>query len=227
MLLQRPEFYEGLGYYEDISLILWIVSSILMYIGFILYTKKATEIEMKSQKMMFYAHGTFALCMGTVRIFFIIAFHNYDYYDFYTTLGYVIGIVGLIFWLYTLETYLIKKTKKIFTFISIIILGISLLSLFGAATRELALTLIWVLLPLATGLIIFLYIYLIFKTTGIVRKKVIWLLIGLAFIFIGHSMDSDAFVSIAPWFPLFIPPIILMVGSVLYIWSQLYYGENE
>lgn len=226
MLLEgKPLLYEGLGYYEGISLILWIASTVLLYITFIINYKKSRKMEIVFQKKIFLAIGIFGLCLGTVRIFFIIGFYNYQYYDVFILLGYVVEIIGALFLMYVLEDYLLIKTKKIFTLIPVIMLGIALTALIGVVTRYIALIIIYILVAFCTIFVIVLQLYLFVKTTGLFIRK--WFIVGFTFMFIGHSMDSDLFVSNFPWFPLEIPPIILIVGTILYFWFLEYVNMVE
>ena len=63
--------------------------------------------------------------------------------------------------------------------------------------------------------------YIIAKTTGTVRKKAIWVLVGLIFLTIGYLMDSEAFVGNLPWMPLEVAPIFMIVGTLIFLITQL------
>jgi hypothetical protein len=161
--------------------------------------------------------------MGGTRILFIIGFYIPDSYDFYTLLGYISGTSALIFWIYVLEKYLVKKTKKIFTLITLVSFSFSILALFNIIDRSIALNLQYILLPFAIAVILILYLYLIKKTTGTVRKKAVGILIGLALVLIGQVMDGETFISALPTFPLLVAPIIMIGGIITFIGSQLFY----
>ncbi len=176
-------------------------------------------------KMSNYAYGIFLLLMGVTRILFIIGFYTPTLYDFYTLLGYISGTAALIFWIYVLETYLVKKTKKIFTVITLISFSFSILALFGIIDRSIALNIQYVLLPFAIAVILILYLYLIKKTTGDIRKKVVGILIGLALVLIGQVMDGETFITALPTVPLLIPPIIMICGIITFIATQLFYKK--
>ena len=223
MLLEMPEVFKNMDYYEGIPLILWLIGFGLYILGFILFFREGKRMELKSQKMANYAYGTFMLGMGITRIVFIIAIYIPEAYDFWTTLGYITGLIGLIFWLYVLETFLVQKTKKIFTIISIIAFGFSSIALFGVISRDLALNIQYILLPFSIGIILILYIYLIAKTTGTVRRKVEWILIGLFLIAAAQVLDGQTFIEAVPTFPLIIPPIIMISGILIFISSQLFH----
>lgn len=221
MILEMPKSLQGIGYYEGVSLFFWIISIMLLFLAFFLFLKKGGEIELKSSKMVFYGYAMFTLFFGMTRIFFIIGVHKPDQYDFYTTLGYISALIGIIFWLYILETYMITKTKKIFLIVTLITFGVALISLMGGADRYFALNMMYILLPVSLGVVFFLYIYIIIKGTGAVRKNAAWLLVGLIVITIGNMMDTELFVSSFPAFPLEIPPIVMIIGIGIFLYSQL------
>ena len=221
MLLEFPEAYQGIGYLQGSSLILWLISIGIFFTSFVLFFLKASKLEMKSQKKIFQGYGIFSLFFGITRIIFIIGVYIPEQYDFYTTLGYITGILGILYWLYVIETYLITNTKKIFMIITSVAFGIALIALIGQASRYFALMLIYILLPFAIVAIFMLYIYLIIKTTGIVRKRTIWLVIGLVILVIGYIMDTELFVGNFRWIPLEISPALMILGTLIFIITQL------
>jgi len=188
--------------------------------------RKGLEIELKSLKMTYCAYGFALLMLSLTRIFFIVAVYIPDNYDFYTNLGYISGIAGLIYWLYVLESYLVKKTKRFFTIISVIVFSISIIALFGVVSRDFALDIQFILLPVALVVIVILYVYLIIKTTGTVRVKSSWVLVGLALIAVAQVMDGQDFISALPEFPLIIAPLIMLAGVMIFIISQLFYERS-
>lgn len=220
LILAIPKGFPD-GYYEGISLYLWFGTIALFFLACVLFIMKGRKLDLKSQKMLFIAYGIASLGLGFTRLFFILGVHIPDQYDFYTTLGYLSSLAGIIFWLFVLETYLVPKTKKIFTIISLIAFTISTIALVSPLlSREFALQLQYILLPFSLGAIAILYIYLILKTTGEVRVKAIWILVGLVLIAIAQIVDGEAFITAFPTFPLVIPPIVMMLGIGLYVIPQ-------
>ncbi len=193
-MFEIPEAFRGIGYLEGPELYLWFVSIGVLWLGFVLFMIKAPKIEMKSQRMHYIAFGFFSLMFGLTRLLFITAIFIPDNYDFYTTLGYITSLVGIIFFLYVLETYLVQKTKRIFFYISLITFIFSTIALFGGTSRYLALQIQYILLPIVLGAVALLYIYLILKTTGALRKKIIGILVGMVLIALAQILDSEAFI---------------------------------
>ena len=132
----------------------------------------------------------------------------------------MLAVAGIIFWLYIVENYLIKKTKRIFTIISTVSFIISIIALLGPVSREFALNIQYILLPFSLGAIAILYFYIIAKTTGDLRNKAIWILIGLVLIALAQILDSEAFITAFPSFPLEITPIIMIIGIFIFLFSQ-------
>lgn len=227
MLLDLPEVFQDIGYYEGLSLILWIISISLLFAGGIIFLWKVTKSRLKTAKMIYLGYAIFGICFAITRIWFIIAVIEADActdcYDLYTSLGYIFGIIGILFWLAVVETYMIPQTKRVFTIITIGAFIIVLITLFSPTSRYFALTMIYILLPFSVGAIILLYIYIIIKSTGSVRKRAIWLFVGLVFIAIGYMMDSEAFVGAVPGFPLEISPLLMIIGTLTFIITQVAY----
>lgn len=222
-MFEIPEAFRGIGYLEGPELYLWFVAVGLLWLGFVLFMTKAPKVELKSQKMHYIAFGFFSLMFGITRVLFITAVFIPDYYDFFTTLGYITSLTGIIFFLYVLETYLVQKTKRIFFYISLVMFVSSTIALFGGASRYLALQIQYILLPIVLGAVAILYIYLIVKTTGTLRKKIIGILLGMIFIALAQILDGEAFISAFPTFPFVIAPLVLIGGTILFYFSQLYY----
>ncbi len=204
--------------------ILWILLIILLFLSGGLFLIKAITLDMKSQKMIYFGLSIFLYCFGITRSLFFISWTCLNVFEgcseFYMILGFITGILGLICWIFVLETYLVK-TKKVFSILTIASFVISLIALFGLTDRPTALNIIYILLPGVVLTIIILYIYLIIKSTGIVRKKAIGLLIGIIVFVIGHMMDySKSPLSFGV--TEIISPLLSIVGIVIFTTTQLF-----
>ena len=146
MLFQLPAEYVGQSLYQGTKLYFWIVHLIIVFVTSLLFYLEAKKLEMKSQKAMNYGYSIFFSLFGLLRIFFMLGvyFPDNGSYDFFTNLGYISGILGVISLIYVLETYMVPKTKKIFLIISVIAFVICLIALiFPGASREIALEFIY------------------------------------------------------------------------------------
>lgn len=222
MIFQVPDYPDG--YYAGISLILWLLATGLMFLSTIILIIKSVKRKERSPKLVFLAYGIFYIFFGLTRLFYIIAIYNPDNYDFYVTLGYITQVLSLISVLYVLETHVVKSTRKIFLIITIIAFFIALISLIGVVSRDFALTMLFILLPFSASVILILYLYVIFKSTGALRKSAIGLFLGAFLLFVAQILDSEMFISltygIIP-FILEITAIIMIVGVIIFTFSQV------
>jgi len=224
LIFQIPDAFVGIGYYEGISLILWIVATVLMISSTIIFMIKAIKIQEKSAKSMFIAYGLFYIFFGLTRILYIEAVYILGMFDFFTNLGYITQILALIFIIYVLETQIVKSTKFFFLIITIVAFVIALISLVGVTSirRYFALTLLFILVPISASVIMILYLYVIIKSIGGIRKKAIGLFIGSLMMFASQVMDSEVFISATfPFVPLEITPIIMIIGVIIFTLSQV------
>lgn len=222
-IFELPEGLQGIGYLEGIELYFWYAVIVLFFVGSILFLNRARNVEMKSQKMSFVAFAVFGFCMGLCRIFFILGvFYNQSYDDF-TVLGYISALVGLIFWVFVLEKYLIQKTKNVLSIVLLVAFSFTLVALAGLTDRYTALNIQYALLPVILVSILAMYIYLIMKTTGTIRIKVIGILVGLLLILAGQMLDAELIISTFPQLPFIVAPSIMIAGIILFLSTQLYY----
>lgn len=226
MLLIIPLAYEGLSLYQGISLPFWIGFLAICFIAALLFFVQGKRLEMKSQKMMNLGWGIFFIFFALLRIFFMLGIFmgeptaTLEEYDLYTNIAYVVGLFGIICLLYVLEKYMTPQTKRIFLIITVAAFVICLVALVIPGGRDIALDVIYVLMPVAIGFIAIIYIYLIIKTTGALRKKCIWIFISLLIIVIGHLMDTQFFIGAFPTIPLFISPLIMSAGVIVFLISN-------
>jgi len=224
MILQIPEVFIGIGYYEGVSLILWIITIALFLVGAVLFLIKLFKEEVKMAKIGFLSMAVFLLFFGLCRISYLVAVYDPVNYDFHTTLGYVFSIISLIFILYLIETQFIKSTKKIFTISILVVFVISIISLIGLAPRYIALMIMYIILPFSVAIIMLMYIYIIIKSAGSVRRKGILIFIGIALTFLAHLLDSEVFISMTyPTIPLEMIPIFMIVGQLFMIYAYIFY----
>ena len=219
MLLVLPPVFQNIGYYEGLSLILWIVGIGLLFISSFLFILRAVKRDLKDPKIGFIAYCLFCGIFALARLIFTIGNITPDYYDFYTSIGYILAPLSLVPLLYVVETQIVTSTKKIFLIITCIGIVIALFSLIFPESRYFALTMLSIIMPFSSISMIILYLYIITKTSGRLRQKASLILIGLALIGISHVMDSEYFVRLIP---LELAPICLIIGVILFTVAQLY-----
>jgi len=224
MIFDLPDVFVGIGYYEGLSFILWIIAIISLFIGVILFLIKVSKEEIKKTKIGFLTMTNFLLFFGLCRIFYLIAVYDPVNYDFHTTLGYVFSLISILFILYLIETQFITSTKKIFTIATLITFLASVISLLGIIDRYVALVIMYIIMPFSVAVIMLMYIYIIVKSAGSVRIKAIFIFIGIALVFLSHLLDSEIFVSMTyPAVPLEVNPLMMIIGVLFMIYAYVFY----
>ena len=100
MLLELPLVFQNIGYYEGTSLILWIIGLCLLFVSSCLFLVKAVKIELKDPKIGFIAYCLFCGVFACARLIFTIGNITPEYYDFYTSIGYILSPLSLVPLLY-------------------------------------------------------------------------------------------------------------------------------
>jgi hypothetical protein len=219
MISQIPEIYEEVGHYQGVSLILWYIVIVILFASAVLLLYSAMMAELNTTKMGYFAHGIFCIFYGIARLLWIFSVHNPANFLFLVSLGYVFASISLVFWVYTLEKYIVPNTKKIFTVIALILVTFSILALTMILNRYIVVFFLNVLTPVCVGFILCIYLYIIIKSEGTVRKKSIFLFIGLLFLYLAHFMDTEFFITIFPYIPLEIAPCLMIAGLAIFTYQ--------
>ncbi|MHA1146477.1 MAG: hypothetical protein ACTSRW_17195 [Candidatus Helarchaeota archaeon] len=159
--------------------------------------------------------------------------------ELFTVLGYCVGYVSAIFLFFVLEKHLIK-TKFIFTSISIITFTISLsFAIYIITVAFLSPALLGLLifspypphrifsyltLPLLILVIIILYLWIGGRSSDEVRVRALGAAGSITIIFLGMIIDSSAIKNFGI-IPLVVAPIMIIIGSILFVYFQRYGGE--
>lgn len=212
-------YFQWYNSYELAS-VLWIIAFSLLFLSCGLFLLASNRTEVKARKNVLLGYSLFSLSFGFTRFFFFISDFCGDLKDSITTLGYLTGILGIIFIIYMLEKYLIK-TRMILTFMTAICFIIMVIAVLGLTTRNVALIMIYILSPAALIAALIAYIYFIINSTGTSRKKAIGALFGIIFIFIGHFLDSSLILSLFPDIPMIISPLVMIFGVIFFTSFQL------
>jgi len=242
MIFQIPdtmpdEHYRAINIHGFINLCLFVAFAVILINFAFLFIAKAKKQEIKSAKRIKLSFAIFGFFYALTRIFFILMFQDFtnpdQNYDLFASLAYSCGMIGFLSIIWALER--IKYKKKYFfliglatTVITIICSGIIIVFIIsGVGTtdlRENMLTIIFIGTPISALIIFILYISLIRMSTGIVRKKAIYSLLGLMIMFVGIVMDSQFFLAfefIPLWIKMDLVPIIIIGGYLLFAITQL------
>ena len=186
--------------------------------------------------MIFLGQGLFMICFGLTRSLFAISdfFTTDEYYknvvlvaggdqfisDLFWKISTLVGILGIIFLLLVIETYLVKS-RYFFTVIATIGLIVAMVSPDINFSRWAT----YITLPIAMFGLIVLYFYLLYKGMGVVRKKAGVSVLGLFLLGVGTLLGTSAGMgtlrTLFGSFPEFIPVIILTAGLAIYTYINV------
>lgn len=208
--------------YEGIPLYIWIASIVIHLMGTIIIKKKANASkELISLNKLLNSYTIFLLLLGINRVFFLAAYlspeHSIDFYNLFLSFGYICAAFSVTPLIYTLEKYMIQKTKFIFSGISLLIVVLSIISAFLPDSLEEIRGTIQ-LMSLAPALIWFmLYIWIIKNSTGAPQKKAIFTVVAVFILLIGFFLDSEMILTLGT-LPVIVAPLIYMIGVMLVIY---------
>jgi hypothetical protein len=143
-----------------------------------------------------------------------------EVYDFWTNLGYIFGLSGMVGFLYGLEKYIVKKTKFLLTIFSIIVVITGILSMFNILNRITVMAFVYAIVLVDAGIILILFIGLAIKSTGVVRKRTFFVFFGIFLLLLAVALDSQ--VALAITNNLYIAPIMNIIGLFILTTVQFY-----
>ena len=232
MLIQIPDTMPKEHYaIGSLNLALFIIWTIILEVFGIYYLIKAREVEIKAGKRIKLSFGLFGIFYGICRIFFILMFQDFtnpdENYDLFANIAYSFGMMSFLCIIWSLEKAK-YKTKYFFLIglaITIITFAGVVFNLLGIAEiRERILIIITLGTPIAGFFIFILYVQLIRLSSGIVKRKALYSLIGFLIMVAGITMDGQFFLAIETiplWFKMDVVPLICIAGFVLFLISQL------
>ena len=215
MKLQIPDVYPS-NYMMTIDYYLWIAVVAIGLISVILFFVKVHKVESDLQKPYLYGISLFLLLLALQRVAYIISvkMSGADY-NFWTNLGYVCSLAGMMCFFLGIEKSVIRKTKYLLSLTTFIGVLIGLLSLVDILDREISMIITYIISTLATVIIIVLFAWMISKSAGSIRKKSLITFIGVVVLFAGIMMDSElVYGGLWPTMPLIIPPILNSIGLI-------------
>ncbi len=214
MKLQLPDIYPS-DYMMTIDYYLWIAVVAIGLISVVLFFIKVHKIESDLQKPYLYGISFFLLLLTLQRVAYIISVKMNVDYNFWTNLGYVCSLAGMMCFFLGIEKSVIRKTKYLLSLVSLIGVLIGLLALIDIIDRDISMKITYIISTLATVIIIILFAWMISKSTGSIRKKSFITFLGVVVLFAGIMMDSElVYGGLWPTMPLIIPPILNSIGLI-------------
>lgn len=207
--------------------LLWGVTITVLVYCAIHYARQGWQRETREEKVLLYGFAIYFLCFAFVRFFFYLSSYyqigTYIDHVFYSDtdfsspiadqigkLGYIAAIIGNLFFHLAYE-YTIKKTKYILTIINVTILIISIFVPF-----ELSQMIIYGYSILA-AVVVILILYSLTRRSGSEFQPVAtFILYGFIIATLGHTLDAS-FIKNLGFIPLVLPPILYVIGALLYI----------
>ncbi len=246
MILQLPFVIKQgcLPYDPTIKFYSWIFAIIYTaVIGFLFFIKMLRiSKENKSQKEMFRSIGLFFYFYIGVRVCFL--FSDFErnlhcesiaYFQF-VFLAYIFGVSAFLSIVNFGEKYIITRTKKKITYMIIIciivdaVIIIFLPTIVNLSNQQFN----WTLKQTATyiryfnygiqyftgGIIFLIYLYLIVKSTGRIRRNSIITVVGLGIAVIASFLEIDVLLSTGIM-PPYLSPIIFCIGITVFAFAYL------
>ena len=205
-----------------ISIILWIIFSIFSIIMAIYLSKKFLFTELEGgQRDYFLGMVLFIIIHLIARIFYML----YDFYyiggvpyELFWDIAAIIGVGSLIFLLFAIERHILKKSRYIFTILSIITFVLLIVLPVYKEIIQL------IMIPIVAILVPAIYIYTAAKISGKIRKNSLIIAFSLIIFILGQSAHStnvwDIFpYAIAEQLYYIVSPIGLLIGGIM-----LFYG---
>ncbi|MHA1821755.1 MAG: hypothetical protein ACTSU2_10710 [Promethearchaeota archaeon] len=213
------------GYARGYNLILWAIAILTMYIAGLIFYLRSKKVDVVSAKWFYKSFALFFWIMGITRILFIFAYHLEAYYHAFLAYGYAFGALSLLPIVFILEKWMIHWSHRFFTIVGIVLVILGFyFAIFNFNASELSRTIQEVGMPILFLSFLILYLWLIKISTGSVRKKAVFTLIGIIITVLGIVFDGESFMEalIGPlqWVVLIIPPIIFTLGIIMMIISQ-------
>ena len=222
MLFQNPNLplvYPP-GYYFSLDYPLWIIVVFLSFLGGIIFIIRGIKTQIKIQKGLYLGMGLLLIFLGIMRIFYIIAVRTEVDYDTITEFGYLFEILGLICLIFEFERYLIKKSKYSLTILNLFGFCLISISIIGLISRDISRIGSTIISTANTIIIMALFILVIIRSVGIVKKRSKISFIGIILTFLGNFCDSELIYGIWTKQPLIFSPILIILGLIILILNQ-------
>jgi FtsH-binding integral membrane protein len=218
-LLENPIW----GYMRGVNLAAWIIAITIMYVIGVIFLKRAYIIKDEPKKQLFRSFGMFFILMGITRISYILAYWIEPYYNFFLSLGYCFGALSLFPLVITLERWTFTKNKFFFTIVGAILIGCSfvflILTFIIPSISEILRLILNIGIPIIAVSLAILYGIMIKNESGEIRRKTVFLLLGIIIFIEGMLLDSEMFLKVNAS-SMHIAPFVFILGMILIVLNQ-------
>ena len=191
---------------------LWIVVIIVNYVAMIVVWEARTRVENSITKTYFLGPIFFFLVHGISRIVYFYAdfLGNSSDSPFYTQVGQILGIFCAFLLIAFVEQSIFRQSKHIFTIYGIASIVLSIYAIFSQ-NALLSQILLYGTMPVLGGIIIIIYAYLTFKSTGSIKTDSFLILIGIIFFSVGQMAHTSTAIKILGS----ISPVLAAIGMLI------------
>ena len=204
----------------------------LIIFAVFLFLKMREKEPGSAQRKIYLGYCLFLLSYACTRLFFV--FSDIEIYSakisetflntIYVGIAYSFGIFGALWLILMLERFLLH-TRYIFTVVAIIMLILSVLSIFIMALNQILQVAIAITLPAFFLIVLFLYLYVAVKSSGEARKRSLGIITGLFIMMVGFLFGSSLVGAFLDPLGLYvarilIEPFIVIAGSAVFTFSQ-------
>ncbi|MHA1340497.1 MAG: hypothetical protein ACTSRZ_10215 [Promethearchaeota archaeon] len=202
------------GYARGANLALWICVIISLAISAIILIHRSNkEGIIESQKWIYRGFGFMLICFGITTIFYLYSYNIEPYFDLLKEIGYTFSISAPIPIILAIEKYMFKKTKHFFSIFSIGLAIFCIIFIFLSTESSKLRTITQAGAPIIMFVFFILYVKVIALSIGKIRRKAMITFMGLFCIGIAILLDSEAIMLMG--IPLFIAPLIYILGAIL------------
>ncbi len=213
-------------YMDGLDLFLWSASIVFLFAGvamFIQYANKSGLLE--STKKLFYSFAALCFFMGINKISFILAYLT-PYYHEALAIGYIAAALSLVYMLFVMERYLVKRTGYIFTGFSVFIaIFMSSVLLFPRMLETIRNTGM-IMGSIAPLLILAIWIIAAVQVIGLPRKKAVMTLFGFILVYLAYFLDSELIIRLR-MIDDSIAPLLFCSGLLIIFYFQLLIEKEE
>lgn len=165
-------------------------------------------IKIRDSDQAWFFLGLFGFFLGWCLVLIL--------YFFSDKAAYIVGIAGLLSILFVIEKYAVKS-KYIFSIITLIGLVLVIILPLPATEISGARLASYIFLPAGGVSILVLYLYLITKVSGDLRRETIFVFLGFFLIFGGYALDIQLFESVRAMLPFWdiMNSLLMLCGGLL------------
>lgn len=212
---------------EELNFIVELIVVIIDFLCASIMLKKTLKKEQEITKKYFTGATLFFFTHSACRtIFMFWSYYSKDIIFF--NLGSFLGLLAVVFIVYSMETAILTKSKHFFTFYGLCCLCFLIIAMF-IESEFLGLSLVlcaqYAGLVVLGAVIVLVYFSYIFKSTDMVRNHFILMFIAALLFCLGEMSNTSTALRMFPWLDLGAPLLILCSLILIFISITKYFKE--